>query len=429
MADHVRHPGGSFRHRPGFIQNHRIHGVSDLQRFRRFDQDPAGRSPAGAHHNGRGRRKAQSAGAGNDQYGNADGEGEFESVSHREPDHRRQQGDGDDCRDEYAADLIRQFGDRRFGRSGFVHQLNDFGQSRIFPYRRSLHLEVSRPVDGAAGHFVPFLFFSGDALPGDGGFVDGSAAFHDFSVHGHRIAVPHRQQIPCLHVVYGDLRFLPVFDQDRGLGRQIHQFRDRIGCPGLRPGFHKFPQRNQSQDHSGGFEVQIHGKMVHQLRIPVAEPPGDLIDGVNPVHERGPGSQRDEGIHIGRAMPEVFKSVPEIVPSRRQHRQEEQKLGEREDHRVLSSQQNGRQRPARHMPHGNIEKRHGENQGYDQPLFHALHLRCRRIRTPGLPCGRIFPRFPAGCVHGCAVSDVHHLIDDLLRIRSVLVIRDGHAVF
>ena len=141
--DHI----GDFRLSPGdrtgLIQHHGIDGVGGFQCFPGFDQNTALRAFAGSHHNGDGSGKPQRAGAGDDQHGNADGQGKLKACAQEHPDQKGNQGDAHHGGNENPRDLIRQFRDGRFGGAGFFHKPDDLVDCCIFSGFYGFHLKIA----------------------------------------------------------------------------------------------------------------------------------------------------------------------------------------------------------------------------------------------------------------------------------------------
>ena len=107
------------------------------------------------------------------------------------------------------------------------------------------------------------------------------------------------------------------------------------------------------------------------------------------------------------------------------HGQSQQKQGQGIDHGVFRSQEEPRQRPAHHVPHGNVEQRNGEYEGPNDPALHRfVFLFCCIHRGNSL--GR---RFPFGLLERRAIARLLHGGDDLPAVYGLVVIGHHHTVF
>ena len=89
----------------------------------------------------------------------------------------------------------------------------------------------------------------------------------------------------------------------------------------------------------------------HPLHIPVAQSIAHLVNGEHAIDNRGDGAHGDQGVHVGRPMPERFKAHLVILIVEIHDRQSKEQLGQPEGYGVLMSQQEGRQGSAHHVAH------------------------------------------------------------------------------
>ena len=156
------------------------------------------------------------------------------------------------------------------------------------------------------------------------------------------------------------------------------------------------------------------------------EPPADHVDRHHAVDHRRRRTDRDQRIHVGRALEEGLEAHLVVFAVDVGDRKRQQQLGEREDERVCRPVQEMGQRQAHHMPHRDVEKRDQENEGDDQPPLHVGDLGRHRVgggRRLRLRAGRSRAR-----VHRGSVAGLLDRMDDGGVARGRLVVVDRHIV-
>ena len=95
------------------------------------------------------------------------------------------------------------------------------------------------------------------------GLVDGNLPVQQHAVHGDALARADPKHLAAAHLADGDDGFLPVPKHGYGIGRERHQFADRVGGAALGARFQPAAQGDEGQDHHGGFKIQVMRKLVH----------------------------------------------------------------------------------------------------------------------------------------------------------------------
>ena len=427
-VDDVGDDGLALRDGAGLVEHDGVDAVRRFKRFGGFDEDAVGCAAARADHDGRRGGETQRAGAADDEHGNADGQREFHAVARQQPRRRRDDGDRDDDGDEHAADLIGQLGDGSLGARGLVHKAHDLGKSGVVADLGRAHLEIAGLVDRRADDAVARLLFDGDALARQRGFVDRGRALEHDAVDGDALARLDDEHIVDLHLLNGDDALDAIALDRRGLGGEVHELRDRVRRLPLGAGLHGLAHGDERQDRARGLEVQLHHIGVHRVHVHLAKADADLIDGVDAVHDGGAGAQRDQRIHVRRTLPQRLKADDIILAVDIDDGQQQQKLRERERHRVFHTEEARGQRPAHHVAHREIEQRDGEEEREREALFHAA---VGLLRGAGTACfGGLRGGRAAGlCVQGRAVARLFDRGDDLRGRELGFVVFDDHAVF
>ena len=347
----LRHLRAALRDSAGLVEHNGVHAVDRLQAFRCLEEDAVFSALSRADHDSCRRGKAERAGAGDDKHGNTNGKRKLERLARDQPGNRRNHGDGDDYRHKDGAHLIGQAGYGCLRGVCVLHQTDDLRERRILTDARRLHLQPAGFADRAARDAVPRLFLHRHALTGEGRLVHRGRAFQDAAVHRDGSAGLHDEDIARLHLLERNLLLLAVAQKHRRLGRQIHQPGNGVGRAALGACLQQFAYRDQRKDGAGGLKIQIHGVMVHERQIAVAQSPSDVIDGENAVCHGGTGADGNERIHGGRALRKRFETGDIKFPVDIQDGQHEQKLRKRKCQRVLPAQQKAGQRQAHHVAH------------------------------------------------------------------------------
>ena len=350
-GQNVGDDGLSLRDGTGLVENDSRNAVRRFQRLGGLDEDPVHCAAPRADHDGRGSCKAECAGAADDEHGNADGEREFHAVPRQEPHRRRDDGNRDDHGDKHAAHLIGKLGDGRFGAGGLVHETYDLGERRIVADLRRAHLEVAGFVDRCADDGVTHLFLDGNALARQRGFIDRGRTLEHHTVDRNALARLDDEHLTGLHLGSGNDALCAVALDGRGLGCKIHELCDRIGGFALGARFHGLTHGDERQDRAGGLKVQLHHIGMHRVHVHLSEADANAIDGIDAVQNGGAGAERDERIHVRRALNERLAAADIILAVEKDDGNEQQKLRKRERHRVLHAEETLRQRPAHHVPH------------------------------------------------------------------------------
>ena len=367
----------------GLIQNHSIDAMRVFQRLCGFDENAIGSTLASADHNSGGRCQPKRAGAGDNKDGNANGKGKLQTIAGNQPGNGGNKCDSDDDGNKDAADLIRQLCNGRFGAGGLIHQANDLCQSGVVTNFCGLHLDVAGFVDGSTDDFVSGVLFHRDALAGQGGFIDGREPLQHNAVHRDGLTGFYDDDISKLHILNGYLKFLTITLHGGGFGRQIHQLGNGVRGLALCAGLQSFAQCDERQDHAGRLEVQVHHKGVHQFHIAVAHADADFVNGINAIDRGSPGPNGDQRIHVGRAVEQGAKAHLEVFAVDRQHREQQEELGEGEGHGVLHAQQPSGQGPVHHVSHGDIAEGGVNRAERTSRCFIALYSACA-VLTSGV---------------------------------------------
>ena len=395
-GDDVRHLRPPFGERARFIQHHRIHLGQLLYGFCRFDEDAPAGARARRSHDGHRRGQPQRAGAGNHQHGDGAVKGKFKAAARDQPGSQRHRRNAHHHRHEDAGNAVGQFGNGRLGGGCLLHQGDDARNGGIAAHLFGAHLEIAAAADTGRGHAVPHRLFFGDGFPGQRRSVDGAVPLHDDAVCRDALPGAHHQNIAHGNLLGRDFHFLPVAQQRRRLGRQIHQLADGFGRLAAGTGFQIFAQGNERQDHARSLKIQIMHILLGQCRVAVPQPPGHAENGKYAISQCRAAAHGDERIHIGRAVQQFGKAARKILPVEQQNGQQQQKLGKGKNHAVFRAAKQMMQegRRGQHMVHGDVHEHRQQNAGSDQALF------CLLLRLFGQLSGALrsalLPRFPQG---------------------------------
>ena len=159
----------------------------------------------------------------------------------------------------------------------------------------------------------------------------------------------------------------------RRLGSQVNEFLEGSTRLGLGARLEVLAHRHERENRTGAFEVKVvhrrhagHHRVAHGVlighEIHRVDGPGDACRGAN-------GNQR---VHRGGAVCETLETVGEVRAVLVEDGQQKQQLGEGERHRVHVVCQDFRQRPAKHVPHPDIEEWDQKHDGNDKATAHGI---------------------------------------------------------
>ena len=424
QRNEIRHTRLSFGNGSGFVQHHCGHGPQRLQPFRGLDQNPVLRTLAGSHHDGHRCGKPQGAGAGDHQHRHARRQRLLGAVPGQQPDGGGNQRDGHHHRNKNPGHAVCQLGDGRLGGGRFVHQADHLRQRRIFAHPGGAQRQRAGLVDGRGNDRIPRPLVGGNRLAGQRRFIDRRNAFHHHAVHRHRCAGPHQHQIADPDLLHRYFRLHAIPQNGGSLGGKIHQARNGLAGFPLGTGLQIFSDCNQGNNHGCRLEVKIHGIAFHGFHVPMPQAIADKIQRNDTVNHSGRSAYRNQGIHIGRAVPQGLKPDPEVflIDNQRWNGQQKQRQGI--GHGVLHPVEEAWDGPAHHMPHGEVKQRNHKDNGSNQPPLHifqiVLHRLGRRLRLDGGARRRLG--------HRRTVPRLHNGIGDLFRRqRAVPFHRHGAA--
>ena len=330
----------------GLVQRHDAGLAGLLQRYCRFEQDAVFRAHAVAHHDGHGGGKSQRAGAADDQHRNAPRQRKTGALSRQQPDNDRDGRNAHDGGHEHAGDPVRHLGDGGLGGGGVADHLNDLRQRGVLAHAGGLAAQESGLVQRSGGNGAAGGLVHRDALPGEAGFIHRAGALQNGSVHGDVLAGTHHKHIAFGHLLQrnGHLRAVP--QQRGGFGSQLHQPFQRIGGPALGAGLQHFAKGDERQDGGGGLKV----KFVHIGHHSVHVAPHLRVrhgkQGKGAVPEGRRRAQRDQRVHVGRAVPQAFESADEKFLVDDHDNDGQQQLQKPHGHMIAVEK--GGQRPAPH---------------------------------------------------------------------------------
>ena len=344
-----------------------------------LEQDPVLCADAVADHDGHRSRQTQGAGAGDDQHRDPALQSIGERPTKQDPDRRGNHGNGDHGRNEDAGDLVRQLGDRGLGRGGVRDHLNDPAQRRVLAHAGRTGAEIAGLVHRRGGNRIAHGLVHGDGFSGQAGLVDRRAALQNHAVHRDALARPDHEDVARLDLLDGNRDLLPVPEQDGGLGLELHQTLEGVRRPALGAGLQQLADRDQGQDHSRGFKIELSGVGVQGRKISVRLSPRHAKEDVDRPDEGGGGAETDQGVHIRRPVKQRLRAGDKELLVDNHYDGGQQKLNQ-PDGNVISVKE-GWQGPAPHvMPHRDVHQNQQEAQRPEQAAqeLRALAV-CQRI--------------------------------------------------
>ncbi len=165
----------------------------------------------------------------------------------------------------------------------------------LAPDRSGLKLESPCAVKRRPDHPVSGPLLDRHRLSGDHGFVHGRGAIGDCAVDRDLLSGPDDNHIPRNYVHDRDIKLGDSAHDARGLRLKPDQFFDRLGRMPLGPHLKQAAKQYEDDDRGRGVVVDVRG---------VALDREDRREkgGYDAVNERCRGADRDERVHVGRAV-------------------------------------------------------------------------------------------------------------------------------
>ena len=350
---HLAHLGRTLRDGPRLVEHDRLHIVRGLQRLGRLHENAVRGAASRPHHDGSRSGKAQSAGARDDEHADRVGKRGRHARTDEQPDNEGEKRDRDDHGHEHSRDFVGELFNRSLRACCLIDHAHDPCEHGVSAHALGAHGKPSRAVHRRTRNRRSHALFHRYALASDDGFVDRALAFDHHSVNRHARAGANDEDIPRSHLLRRDF-FLGTIDvaANRRFRREIHKLRDRVGGLPLRARLEVLAQRDQREDHRRRLEVQIHRRHVREIDVAVAHPPADAEDRDDAVDRRRRRAQRNERVHVRRAVEKRLEAHAEELEVHENHGQQEQELGKREREHILMAQEEIGQRPSEHVAHG-----------------------------------------------------------------------------
>ena len=424
---HVRHGWLAARYRTSFVEDDGLYVVRRLERLGGFYQDSVRRAAPRAYHDRRRRSEAERAGTRNYQHRDGDRKRELDALARYQPSRRGDERYNDDDRHENAAYLVRELSDRGLRARRLVHKPHYLRERRLVADARRAHFEIPGLDRRRAYQLVARLLLDRYALARYRRLVDRGVALRQHAVDRHGLAGAHHDGLALLNLFDRNFSLDAAANDESRLWREVHQLVDCVRSAPLRASLEELPHRDERQYHARRLEIKVHREHAHHLEVSVAEAECDFIERVHAVDESRARAESDKRIHIRRTVRQRRKADAEELKVDEHDGNGQQEQRQRENHSVLRPVEKRRKRPAHHVPHRNIEKRHGEYDRGHKPPPYLLVFQLRYIhgRRRGLSPR---PGAPLLLAQRSAVPGLHDRLDDSLRSQHGLVVFDGHAV-
>ena len=291
-----------------------------LQRLCRLHEDAVRSTAPRPHHDGGRGGESQSARARDDEHADRVGKSGRHTCADKHPDDERDKRNRDDHGHEHARNLVGELFDRRLRARRLVDHAHDPREHGICAHVLGAHGKPSRAVHRRTRNRSPHAIFHRYAFARDDGFVDRARAFDHHSVNGHARAGTNDEDIPRSHLLRRDF-FLDTVDvaANRRFRREIHKLRNRVGGLPLRARLEVLAQRDQRENHRRRLEVQIHRGHVREIDVAMPHSPPDAVDRHDAVDRRGSRAQRDERVHVRRAVEERLEAHAEELEVHENH--------------------------------------------------------------------------------------------------------------
>ena len=314
-GQNVRHNRIPGRNGPGLVQGHDFGPASCLKSCCSFKKYTVLRPDPVSNHDGHRRSKAQSTGAGDDKDGNRTGEGRSERRPGDEPARERSERDSHDGRHKYRRNLVRNPGNWRFGRSCIGYHGDDLGQGRVFANPGGPCLDVAGLINRGGRNDVPFCLVHRNGLTRQGGFIDRCGAFDHDPVHRDGRSGLHDEDVPDGHIIYVDLNFDSIPDDDGRLRGKLQEALQGVGRAALRVGLQRLSDGDQGRNHGRGLEVHVfHGERIDRRHVAPAHRVRHQKEGDERIAESRRAAECHEGVHIRGSVKQPLVAVHEEIP-------------------------------------------------------------------------------------------------------------------
>ena len=356
--------------RARLVQRDEVDGGEPLQRVAAAEEHAAlGRAAGADEHGGRG-GEPERARAGDDEHRDGRHERVREAGAERQPDARRDHGDAEHDRHEDRRDAVGEALDGRAPPLRLAHEPDDARQGRVAADGRGAHRERAGAVDGRAGDGVARRLLDREGLAGQHRLVDGRAALLDLAVDGHALAGAHLE-----HVAHGDGLDGDVLRPARGhaarrLGRERHEPLDGFAGAAARARLQPAPAQDERHDHRRGLEVD-------RRRRSTGRDESRRHHGERAEAERRADAERDERVHVGRAVARRRPAGGEKAAPRPEHDR-----GREREHEPARARKV--ERAVRHRdPHdGQRQRRRDEGGAAELPELALTRRRGRLVVEP-----------------------------------------------
>ena len=175
-----------------------------------------------------------------------------------------------------------------------------------------LNFQVALCIDGRRRDAVPRLDVNGNTFTGQCTLIHRRMSLKNDAVNRNPAAGSNDHNITHQHLV-GRNRLLRTVTQNRGRRRtKIHQGTNGVTGFALRPEFEKFTERNQGQNHSRRLKIEIFAVKGHGVPVPLSHRIGHQENRKDTVTQCRTGTDGNQRIHIGTAMPQCFQAA-EII--------------------------------------------------------------------------------------------------------------------
>ncbi len=299
--DHARF---AFGQGAGLVDDQRVDRLESLQRLGILDEHAGSRALADADHDRHRRRKAERAGAGDDEHRDG-GDQRIGESRRRAPDQPGDEGDGrggDDRGHEPGRDRIGEALDRRAAALRLGDHLHDARQHGLGADLLGAHHQSAGAVDRAADELVARRFLDRQRFAGDHRLIDRARAVEHAAIDRHGIARPHAQAVAMLHAVERDIFIAAVgTDAARHLRREVEQSADRAARAFAGAQLQHLAEQDEHRDDGGRFVIdRDHAAVLPEARREQArrESRGEAVE------IGGAGAERDQREHVERAVPQ-----------------------------------------------------------------------------------------------------------------------------
>ena len=293
----------------GFVKGDNLDFSSLLKGNSIFEKNSVPGPHSVSNHNCDRSGKAKGTGAADHKNGDSSCKGISEFMAGKQPDNGGYNCNCDNSRDKNTGNAVSNLGNWSLGGCSIADHFNDLGECGVLTHTGGFTFDKTRLIYCGCGNKISGSFVNRDAFSCKRGFIHCTGTFDDHTVYRNVFTRAYYEDVSFYHLVNGNCGFAVISDDNSSLWCKLHQALQGICGFSFGTGFQHFSNCDQGKDHSCGFKIEFHHIMHYKLGIAVHLGFGHGEQCVDTPYKGCHGSKGYQSVHIGRAVPEAFKSA------------------------------------------------------------------------------------------------------------------------